>query len=120
MSKFDNIVVNEIQCRDVILKSQQDRFDYVINPYTGCPNPCKYCYASFMRRFSKHKEQWGEFVDVKVCEHLQTKKLVGKTLMIGSVTEPYNYFEKKFKLMRTILKQLALVDCDITIFTKSG
>ena len=120
MSKFDNIVVSKVQSKSVILPCKQDGFDFVINPYTGCPNPCKYCYASFMRRFSKHSEQWGEFLDVKDCEHLDTKKLIEKNLMIGSVTEPYNFFEKKFKLMRQILKQLESVDCNVTIFTKSN
>jgi DNA repair photolyase len=41
-------------------------YDYALNPYTGCEHACSYCYARFMRRFSGHREPWGEFVDVKV------------------------------------------------------
>ena len=39
--------------------------DYSANPYTGCTHACRYCYASFMKRFTGHEEPWGEFLDVK-------------------------------------------------------
>lgn len=39
-----------------------------INPYVGCSYACKYCYASFMKRFTNHPEPWGEFLDVKRCD----------------------------------------------------
>ena len=38
---------------------------YSVNPYVGCPHSCKYCYASFMKRFTGHTEPWGAFLDVK-------------------------------------------------------
>ena len=36
-----------------------------MNPYVGCLHACKYCYASFMKRFTNHPEPWGTFLDVK-------------------------------------------------------
>ena len=39
--------------------------DYAVNPYVGCTHACKYCYASFMKRFTNHPEPWDEFVDIK-------------------------------------------------------
>ena len=39
-------------------------YDYVANPYVGCQHGCSYCYARFMKRFTGHKEPWGDFVDV--------------------------------------------------------
>ena len=65
MEQFKNIVVKEQDVASVLVPCKQEEYDYVINPYTGCPNPCKYCYASFMRRFSHHQEAWGEFIDIK-------------------------------------------------------
>jgi len=34
--------------------------------YVGCSHGCVYCYAKFMKRFTGHRENWGEFVDVKI------------------------------------------------------
>ena len=57
---------------------------------TGCAHACKYCYASFMKRFSNHSEPWGEFIDVKHWPELKNpKRYAGKELFIGSVTDPY-------------------------------
>ena len=59
-----NIIEKEIQVKDYLTKSNLPASDYVINPYVGCPHGCKYCYASFMKRFTGHKEEWGTFIDI--------------------------------------------------------
>lgn len=46
----------------VISKSNLPVADYCANPYVGCTHACKYCYASFMKRFTG--EPWGEFKGV--------------------------------------------------------
>lgn len=120
MKDFSDIVVREIEVPNILLACRQENFDFVINPYTGCPHACKYCYASFMRRFSRHEEQWGEFIDIKRFNgSFNPNKLQGKRILISSVTEPYNNFEKEYKVTRDILKKLAEIDCEITINTKS-
>ncbi|MDH5267662.1 MAG: radical SAM protein, partial [Candidatus Bathyarchaeota archaeon] len=58
------MIVKEICAKTILSKSKV--LDYTINPYIGCEHGCTYCYARFMKRFTKHKERWGEFVDVKV------------------------------------------------------
>lgn len=121
MKNYENVTVKEVEVSSVILPCKQEEFDYVINPYTGCPNPCKYCYASFMRRFSRHSEEWGKFLDVKIWKgKFDAKRLEGKRILIASVTEPYNFFEKKYKVTRDILKKLVGIDCEIVLNTKSG
>ena len=69
-----NIIVKEIEVKDYLTKSNLPASDYVINPYVGCPHGCKYCYASFMKRFTGHKEEWGTFIDVKRCTKPISKK----------------------------------------------
>src|SRR5512139_3058314 len=59
-----NMKIKEIYSKAVLSSSQV--YDYVINPYVGCQHACTYCYARFMKRFSGHKESWGDFVDVKI------------------------------------------------------
>ena len=58
--------VKEIKVSNYLTKSNLPGIDFVINPYIGCSHACKYCYASFMKKFSNHKENWGEFVDIKL------------------------------------------------------
>ena len=59
------LTVKTIRAKSVLNKSKI--FDYCVNPYTGCQINCRYCYARlFMKRYSGHKEPWGECVDVKI------------------------------------------------------
>lgn len=112
--------VKEIEVKEYLTKSNLPASDYVINPYIGCTHACKYCYASFMKRFTGHKEEWGTFIDVKRCnKKIDLKKVEGKTIFISSVTDCYNQFEEKYKLTRQILKQLINAKSNINISTKS-
>ncbi len=109
-----------INVKDYLTKSKLPASDYVINPYVGCPHGCRYCYASFMKRFTGHTEPWGDFIDVKLCDKkINTKLLEGKTLFLSSVTDCYNQYEEKYKLTRSILEQLKDIDCAVGISTKS-
>lgn len=115
------IIEKRITTKDYLTKSNLPASDYVINPYVGCPHACKYCYASFMKRFTGHKEEWGSFIDIKECDKpINIKRLKGKSVFISSVTDCYNVFEEKYGITRKILEQLIDADCQITISTKSN
>jgi len=58
--------IREIFSKSILARTGILGFDYCINPYVGRGYGCRYCYASFMKRFTGHPEPWGEFVDVKV------------------------------------------------------
>lgn len=112
--------IKEIKVNDLVTKSNLPASDYVINPYVGCPHGCKYCYASFMKRFTGHTEEWGTFIDIKRCDKkINLKKLEGKRVFLSSVTDCYNAYEEEYKLTRGILEQLVDVDCILNISTKS-
>lgn len=113
--------IREIKAKSIITKSGLD-VDYVINPYVGCLHGCVYCYARFMKRFTNHHEPWGQFVDVKInAAELIPKniKYKNKSIMISSVTDPYQPAERKYKLTRKILENLILLQPDLCIMTKS-
>lgn len=115
-----NIAEKEIDTKDLITKSNLPASDYVINPYVGCPHACKYCYARFMKRFTGHTEEWGDFIDIKRCaKPINVKKLYHKSVFLSSVTDCYNPFEAKYQITRDVLKQLTQADCQIMISTKS-
>lgn len=56
--------IREIEAKSILSKSQI--YDYALNAYVGCQHNCIYCYAKFMKRFTGHREPWGDFVDVKI------------------------------------------------------
>lgn len=115
------VIENKINVSNYITKSNLPSSDYVINPYIGCSHACKYCYASFMKRFTGHSEDWGTFIDIKECEiPINTKRLIDKNVFLSSVTDPYNQYEEKYKKTRNILEQLVSVDTHLTISTKSS
>ncbi|MEW6673224.1 MAG: radical SAM protein [Thermodesulfobacteriota bacterium] len=112
----------EIKAKSILNKSKI--FDYCLNPYTGCQVGCRYCYAAlFMRRYSGHKEAWGDFVDVKVNapELLQKQLVKAKTgnVWISSVCDPYQPVEKEYGLTRKCLAVFARNNFPVTIQTKS-
>lgn len=114
------IIIKEIKTNDYLTKSNLPNSDYVINPYIGCSHGCQYCYASFMKRFTNHKEPWGSFIDIKRCDKaINLNKVKNKKVFLSSVTDCYNSFEAEYKITRSILKQLVNVDCELSISTKS-
>lgn len=114
------MIIKEIQVKDVITKSNLPVCDYSVNPYTGCEHACKYCYACFMKRFTGHEENWGGFIDVKFWQPIKIpNKYNGKELFIGSVTDPYQPIEEKYKRTRALLEELQGSGAILSIATKS-
>lgn len=113
-------IIKEISVKSIITKSNLPVCDYSVNPYVGCSHACKYCYASFMKRFTNHPEPWGSFLDVKTYPKIKNpQKYAGKEMFIGSVTDPYNPQEEIYQRTRTFLEQLKGSGVKITIQTKS-
>ena len=114
------MIIREIDVKEVVTKSNLPVCDYSLNPYVGCEHACKYCYACFMKRFTGHEEQWGEFVDVKFWKPIaRPEKYAGKEIFIGSVTDPYQPCEEKFGRTRAVLEQLKGSGVRLSIATKS-
>ena len=114
------MIVKEIEVKSVLSKSNLPVCEYSVNPYVGCPHACKYCYASFMKRFTNHPEPWGEFLDVKHWPEIKhPEKYRGKELFIGSVTDPYNSQEETHERTRALLLQLQGSGAKLSIATKS-
>ncbi len=95
---INGILILEVETKNIMTKSSLPVGGYSVNPYVGCTHACKYCYASFMKRFTGHTEEWGTFLDVKHWPEIKNpKKYAGQRLVIGSVTDGYNTQEEKFK-----------------------
>jgi len=113
--------VREITAKSILSRSQV--YDYALNPYVGCQHDCLYCYARFMKRFTGHREPWGQFVDVKInaSELLATevkRKKVGR-VWISGVCDAYQPLEKRYQITMRCLNILVENKWPFTIQTKS-
>ena len=115
------MIVREIVARGILSKSKV--YDYVVNPYTGCQHACSYCYARFMKRFTGHKEPWGEFVDVKInAPDLLRREIERKKkgrVWVSGVCDPYQPLEAEYKLTRKCLEILIENNWPVTVQTRS-
>jgi DNA repair photolyase len=115
--------VREITCKSVLSESRLYDVDYSINPYTGCQHGCRYCYAVYMKKYTDREEPWGEFVDVKVNVPEKLKEDLIKaepgSVLLSSVTDPYQPAEKKYGITREILEILSETNFPVSILTKN-
>ena len=118
--KESSILIQDVETKNIMTKSTLPVGGYSVNPYVGCTHGCRYCYASFMKRFSGHPEPWGEFVDVKHWPEIKNPgRYAGKELFLGSVTDPYQPIEETCRRTRTLLEQMQGSGCTVSIATKS-
>lgn len=117
--------IREIQCKSAIGKCGFPGGGLAINPYVGCGHSCVYCYARFIKRFTGHTEKWGSFIDARVNiadvleKQMKSSRYKGEQIYIGTVTDPYQPIEKKYRLTRSILQVLVNHNNPVSILTKS-
>lgn len=116
----NGVLIRDVQTKNIMTKSSLPVGGYSVNPYVGCTHGCKYCYASFMKRFTGHTEPWGTFLDVKHWPEIKNpRKYRGQRVVIGSVTDGYLPQEEQFRNTRKLLEQLRGSEAEILICTKS-
>jgi DNA repair photolyase len=115
------MIIKEIFSKNILSRSKV--LDYTINPFIGCEHGCTYCYAKFMKRYTRHNEDWGKFVDVKInAADLLIKEIKKKPpgkVWISGVSDPYQPVEEKYKITKRCLEILIKNDWPIIIQTKS-
>lgn len=126
--RYDLIVmeVEEISSKSALVTSKIPGVDYVINPFLGCAHGCRYCYAVFMRKYSRRHQTspWGSFVEVKtniadlLHSELRRKRRRGRALL-SSVCDPYQPLERRYRLTRRCLEALKDYGWGIDILTRS-
>mgnify|MGYP002348607411 FL=1 len=118
---FSLMIIQETQPKSILNVSKI--YPYVINAYTGCQHNCTYCYAKFMRRFTGHKEPWGEFVDVKITAadllRKQILKKIPDRVWVSGVCDPYQPLEARYQLTRQCLEILIDNGWPVSVQTRS-
>ena len=93
--------------------------DYALNPYGGCEHGCIYCYAPGTTH--SDPSRW-RVVRVKrnIPERLARElPSVEGVIGIGTVTDPYQYAERRFRLTQMCLEILSARRRRVHIHTKS-
>lgn len=118
-----SLIIREIKAKSILTKSGIPGVVYCVNPYVGCSHGCRYCYATFMKKYTGHTEPWGSFVDVKINApeilQKQLKRAKRGSVLISSVTDAYQPIESKYKLTRQCLEALLQCQFPVDILTKS-
>ncbi|HVF39331.1 MAG TPA: radical SAM protein [Gemmatimonadaceae bacterium] len=128
--KKTTMEVKETTAKSILVASNLPDTDYVVNPYTGCVFGCAYCYASFMGRFvGEPIGNWGNYLYVKVnAPEVLDKELAAlpeqkrtSRVLLSSVTDAYQYAERKYLVTRRVLETFVRHDYPglISILTKS-
>lgn len=116
------IKIKEIICKSALTKSGVSGMTFSLNPYIGCEHSCIYCYATFIRKWRDHKEEWGKIIEVKIniCEQLRKEiKRKRGIVCIGTIGDPYQPIELKYSLTRKAIEILKEYNIEFEILTKS-
>lgn len=106
----------------VITGTKFSCYDHCLNSYVGCGFGCSYCYVRFFLKDNQY--DWGEWVRVR--EHMadrlpQDLAGIGRSrLVLGTMTDPYQPAEAKYKITQAALDILTTADLrKVGIFTRS-
>jgi DNA repair photolyase len=115
--------------RSILNHCDSDRvpFSWTVNPYRGCEFGCQYCYARYTHEYM---ELDGADFDRKIYvkqgtgalagRDLDTEKIHGEHIAIGTATDPYQPAEREYGATRAILEQMAARQgLSVSITTKS-
>ncbi len=84
--RTEDILIRDVETKNIMTKSNLPVGGYSVNPYVGCTHACKYCYASFMKRFTGHAEMgrqvslgwlWTEVLPVALEEESAALRKLG-------------------------------------------
>ena len=104
-----NSLLNKITKKDNLFMG-----DYTLDSYQNCEFGCKYCDSTF-EKIVYIKSNISEILEKELCD-IKKKG----TIIIGSVVDPYQKAEKKFKTTRNLLKIIQKHDFPCHILTKSN
>ena len=102
-------------------------FDWTVNPYRGCSHACPYCFARPTHKyldFNAGRDFENEIVvKVNVPEVLRVElarpSWKGEHVAMGTNTDPYQWVEGRYKLMRGIWEAMRDFRNPCSILTKS-
>ncbi|MFN2528029.1 MAG: radical SAM protein [Candidatus Baltobacteraceae bacterium] len=117
----------EVAAKSVLNRVAGMPFPWSINPYRGCYHQCVFCYARRSHSFLDEDgiKSWGSRIYAKVNApqvlraELRRKNRERDCVCIGTVTDPYQPLEGRYRLTRGILEALRDFEVPVGIITRS-
>jgi DNA repair photolyase len=108
--------------------SERVPFRFTVNPYRGCEFGCRYCYARYTHEFMElegsefeRKIYIKQNVAALTARDLDSEKIWGEHIAIGTATDPYQPAEGEFGATRAVLEKMAEREgLSVSITTKSN
>src|SRR4051794_33995986 len=132
---FDAPEALDIRFHEIHTKSALNRvpaasrvpFEWTVNPYRGCTHACVYCFARPTHEYLDYNAgrdfEREIIVKVNVPEVLRAelarRSWKGEHVAMGTNTDPYQWVEGRYKLMRGIWEALRDAANPCSVLTKS-
>lgn len=121
------VEVIEAPAKSVLNRVAGMPFPWSINPYRGCYHQCVFCYARRTHTFLDDDgvNRWGSRIYVKtnapavLRTELAKRSWRHENVAIGTVTDPYQPLEGRYRLTRGILEALRDYDTPASLITRS-
>jgi len=105
------------RAKSLYTRSRIPGVSWSVNQYVGCSFACPYCYAKGVVREFRGKE-WGSWVIAKINAPELARKHVSGTVVMSTVSDPYQPVEVELKLTRETLRFMDKRN-ELSILTKS-
>lgn len=120
----------EVRAKSILNRvpdASQMPFRWTVNPYRGCTHACAYCFArpthEFLELGAGRDFEREIVVKVNAPERLRAelarKSWEGEHVALGTNTDPYQWVEKRYELMRGIWEALRDSRNPCSVLTKS-
>ena len=109
--------VIERKAKGLYTRSKIPGVEWAVNQYVGCAFACEYCYAKFLTRW-KDYGKWGSWVEVKTNAPELARKHVKGSVVMSTVSDPYQPIEAELKLTRRVLRYMDKRN-ELSVLTKS-
>lgn len=121
------VEIVETPAKSVINSVAGMPFRWSVNPYRGCYHGCVFCYARRTHTFLEDDgvTRWGSRVYVKINapavlrSELSKRSWKHEAVAVGTVTDPYQPLEGRYRLTRGILEALRDYDTPASVITRS-
>lgn len=112
-----------ITAKAILMKSRTDEWfgtDYTMNLYKGCHHGCVYCDSrSDCYQIESFDEVRGKEYGIETLSRELTQKRLKGVVGTGSMSDPYNFFERKERLTLQALELFDHFRYGVSVATKS-